>query len=168
MAHVYEAHDAQLDRTVAIKVLRPELATARGAERFLREARLLAQLSHPNIVPIHDVGEADGLFYYVMDFVDGETLRERLTRGPLPETEAIRVGVDVLSALEAAHAEGVIHRDVKPGNVFLVNQHAILADFGIAKRTDDAAEPLTSTGHFVGTPGYMAPEQAAAGEVTAR
>ncbi len=168
MAHVYEAHDAQLDRTVAIKVLRPELATARGAERFLREARLLAQLSHPNIVPIHDVGEADGLFYYVMDFVDGETLRERLTRGPLPETEAIRVGVDVLSALEAAHAEGVIHRDVKPGNVFLVDHHAILADFGIAKRTDDAAEPLTSTGHFVGTPGYMAPEQAAAGEVTAR
>jgi serine/threonine-protein kinase len=168
MAHVYEAHDAQLDRTVAIKVLRPELATARGAERFLREARLLAQLSHPNVVPIHDVGEADGLFYYVMDFVEGETLRERLTRGPLPEAEAIRVGLDVLAALEAAHAGGVIHRDVKPGNVFLVDHHAILADFGIAKRTDDTAEPLTSTGQSVGTPGYMAPEQAAAGEITAR
>lgn len=159
MARIYLGVDRSLDRPVAIKVLRPELATARGAERFLREARILARLSHPNVVTVHEVGEADGLFYYVMDFVEGETLRERLARGPLPLREGAGVVADVLKALEAAHRAGIVHRDVKPGNVFLLSDRALLVDFGVAK--SGRGETLTGSGERPGTPGYMAPEQIA-------
>ncbi len=166
MAHVFRGFDPALNRPVAIKVLRPELATAYGAERFLREARLLARLSHPNVIPIHDVGEATGLYFYVMDLLEGGTLRDRLELEPLTESEAFAIGFDLLKALEAAHAAGIIHRDVKPSNVFLVDGRAVLADFGIAKYTDDDVEPLTATGVSIGTPGYMAPEQVVGGAAT--
>jgi tetratricopeptide (TPR) repeat protein/tRNA A-37 threonylcarbamoyl transferase component Bud32 len=145
----------------AVKILRPELATATAAERFLREARILAKLSHPNVVPVHSAGEVDGLFYYVMDRIEGETVAERLERGPLSEEEAVRLGADLLRALEAAHVSGVIHRDVKPANIFLVGDRALLGDFGIAKPTGEDSPPLTAEGHQVGTPVYMAPEQIA-------
>ncbi len=166
MARVYRGFDHSLDRPVAIKVLRPELATARGAERFLREARILARLSHPNIVPVHEVGEADGFFYYVMDLVEGETLRERLVRGPLPLGAATGIVADVLTALEAAHRAGIVHRDVKPGNVFLHPDRALLVDFGVAK--GGRGETLTSFGERPGTPGYMAPEQIAGADADPR
>jgi tRNA A-37 threonylcarbamoyl transferase component Bud32 len=168
MATVFRARDLSLQRTVAIKVLRPALATAVGEERFLREARTLASFSHPNLLPIHEVGEAEGLFYYVMDFVGGETLQDRLELGPLSPDESASMARDLLSALEAVHGAGVIHRDVKPGNVFLVEGRALLADFGIAKLTDTSGEPLTGLGQVAGTPGYMSPEQAAGGRVTAK
>ncbi len=143
------------------------MATAIAGERFLREARILAKLSHPNVVPIHDAGEADGLAYYVMDCVQGETLDERLKGGPLHEDEVVRLGRDLLAALEAAHAAGVIHRDVKPSNVFLVEGRALLGDFGIAKPVDEGGEKLTTPGRQPGTPDYMPPEQIA-GESTIR
>ncbi len=159
MAIVFRAYDRTLQRDVAIKVLDPALATARGAERFVREARLIARLVHPNVVPVHEAGESDGLFYYVMDLVDGETLENRLHRGPLPRQQAVSIVRDILAALEAAHAKGVVHRDVKPSNVFLSGHRALLGDFGIAaarQRTEDA---LTYPGERIGTPAYMAPEQ---------
>lgn len=169
MASVYRGYDPSLDRPIAIKVLRPELATARGAERFLREARNLAHLSHPNIVAIHEVGEADGLFFYVMDYVDTPTLRELLTRGPIPTSESVRVATDLLKALEAVHAAGLVHRDVKPGNVFVTPDRVLLGDFGIAKAVEvKQGETLTSDGQVVGTPGYMAPEQNAGDQITPR
>lgn len=168
MGIVFLGRDLALERPVAIKVLRPELATADAAERFLREARVLASLSHPNIVPIHQVGEADGLFYYVMDFLPGATLAERLRQGPLPPDEAVRLGRDLLDALEAAHSGGVIHRDIKPANIFLRdNGHAVLADFGVAKSISPAG-PVTDPGRLMGTPDYMAPEQLTTGPVTGR
>ena len=162
MGVVYLARDVSLDRRVAIKIIRPELATALAAERFQREARLLARLAHPNVVAVHRAGESGGLFYYVMDYVAGPTLAERLERGPLPAAEAVRVGEDLLRALAAAHRVGVVHRDVKPGNIFLTPDRALLADFGIASRCAADTAPLTLPGALVGTPGYMAPEQAAA------
>lgn len=168
MARVYRGFDRSLQRPVAVKILRPELATARAAERFLREARLLARLSHPNIVPVHEVGEADGLFYYVMDFVAGETLRERLARGSMTHAETVRMGMDVLQALGAAHARGVIHRDLKPANVFVNPDRALLADFGVAKTSSSSGEALTDIGERPGTPGYMAPEQALGQKTTPR
>lgn len=164
---VFLARDVTLERPVAIKILRPEMATAIASERFLREARILAQLSHPNIVPIHDYGEADGLPYYVMDWVQGETLRKRVERGPMSEDDVVRLGRDLLLALEATHAAGSIHRDVKPSNVFLVEGRALLGDFGIAKTVDEAGEKLTTPGRQPGTPDYMPPEQIA-GECTER
>lgn len=166
MGVVFLARDQHLDRAVAIKVLRPEQATALAADRFVREARHLAHLSHPNIVPVHDAGEADGLPYYVMDRIEGETLEARLRRGPLPPSEGVKLGRDLLDALEAAHGIGVIHRDIKPSNVFLVGGRALLGDFGIARSTRDDA--LTLPGAVVGTPGYMPPEQSARGETSAR
>ena len=159
MGVVFLARDRTLERCVAIKVLRPEMATAEAAERFLREARILASLGHPNVVPVHSAAEADGLFYYVMEYVAGETLAERLKRGPLPAREALSLVADVLSALEVAHARDVVHRDVKPSNIFIIAERAILVDFGIAKPTEDDRAPLTATGQIVGTPAYMAPEQ---------
>ncbi len=160
MGTVFLARDLTLERRVAIKILRPELATAKAAERFIREARILASLSHPNVVPVHSAGEADGLFYYVMDFVEGRTLAQRLQDSTLSPREAEELGSDLLSALEAAHERGVIHRDVKPSNIFLVEGRALLSDFGVAKETGDESPGLTGTGQGVGTPGYMAPEQA--------
>lgn len=159
--HVFRAHDPRLRRDVAIKVLRPELATAAAAARFLREAQVLARLKHPNILAVHDVGEADGLSFYVMDLAEGETLAARLARGPLPGPEVLSLARDLLAALDAAHRAGVVHRDVKPSNIFLHDSHAILADFGVAHVTADTADSTARTepGRLLGTTGYMSPEQ---------
>ncbi|MGH7646301.1 MAG: protein kinase domain-containing protein [Gemmatimonadales bacterium] len=168
MGTVFLARDTQLHRPVAIKILRPELATASSADRFLREARTLADLRHPNIVPIHDQGERGGFFYYVMDYLEGDTLADRLAHGALPVAVAVRLGRDLLDALEAAHRQGVVHRDVKPSNVFLEGERAILTDFGVAKSRTDPGAGLTGPGQLVGTPDYMPPEQLAGAEVTPR
>jgi tetratricopeptide (TPR) repeat protein len=165
MAVVYLADDLKHHRQVAIKVLKPELAASVGAERFLREIEIAAQLTHPHILPLHDSGEADGFLYYVMPYVDGESLRGRLTReGPLPIPDAVRILRDVADALAHAHAHGVVHRDIKPDNVMLSERHALVTDFGIGKAVSGAATPqtLTTAGVSLGTPAYMAPEQATA------
>ncbi len=158
MGIVFLGRDCALERPVAIKVLRPEHATAAATERFLREARILASLSHPNVVAVHRAGESGGLSWYVMDYLPAETLAGRLARGPLPAAEAVAVARDVLAALVAAHRRGVVHRDVKPANVFLLQGRAVLGDFGIAS-SPRAGEPLTLPGRPLGTPDYMAPEQ---------
>ena len=165
MATVYLAHDLRHDRDVALKVLRPELAATLGPERFLREIKIAAQLQHPNILPVHDSGEAAGFLYYVMPFVEGHSLRERLAKeGELPVPEAARILRDVADALSAAHQKGVVHRDIKPENVLLTGRHALVADFGVAKAVSEATgrQTLTTAGVALGTPTYMAPEQAAA------
>lgn len=166
MATVFLAVDRKHDRQVALKLLAPDLAAGIGAERFLREIQFAAHLSHPHIVPLLDSGLADGRPYYVMPFVEGESLRERLTReGSLPLDEALRIARDVAEALEYAHGRGVIHRDIKPGNILLTAGSAVVTDFGIAAAMDEAAEPhLTRPGLSVGTPGYMSPEQACGDE----
>src|SRR5437879_4647241 len=163
-ATVYLAHDLKHSRSVAIKVLRPELAAALGAERFLREIEIAARLTHPHILPLHDSGEAKGFLYYVMPFVDGESLRDRLKREPqLPVEEAVRIAREVATALSHAHSQDVVHRDIKPENILLSGGEAVVADFGIARAIVAAgAETLTDTGLAVGTPGYMSPEQAMA------
>ncbi len=163
MATVYLARDIRHDRHVAIKVLRPDLAASLGADRFLREIRIAANLTHPHILPVHDSGEADGFLYYVMPFIDGESLRGRLDReGELPVTAAARILRDVLDALAAAHTQGIVHRDIKPDNVLLVGRHALVADFGVAKAVSEATgrHDMTTMGVALGTPNYMAPEQA--------
>ena len=166
MGSVFLAYDQTLDRRVAIKILKPELASATASERFLREARTLAHLKHPSIVPIYQAGESDGLSYYVMELVEGETLADRLADGPLGAEAAARLADDLLAGLEVAHANGIVHRDIKPANVILVGNRAVLVDFGIAKRVEKSDEQLTATGHVVGTPAYMAPEVLAGGEAT--
>src|SRR2546422_970315 len=164
MATVYLARDLKHDRPVALKVLRPELAAILGAERFLREIRLTAQLQHPHILTLIDSGEADGFLYYVMPFVEGESLREHLEReGQLPLDEALRITRVVASALDFAHGHGVIHRDIKPENIMLHEGEPMVADFGIALAVSAAGrERLTETGLSLGTPAYMSPEQASA------
>jgi hypothetical protein len=165
MGTVYLAHDTALHRAVAVKTLLPENASAQAARRFLREARTLAELGHPNIVRIYDVGrETDPFFYYVMEHLDGETLATRLQRGPLPVSECLSIGRDLLNALRAAHRRGVIHRDVKPANIFLVDGRGVLVDFGIAKTLSDSGSDGTQPGQVVGTRRYMAPEQLAGRE----
>jgi hypothetical protein len=161
MAVVFRAVDTSLDRTVAVKVLLPQLATARGAERFLRETEIAAGLNHPHILPLFESGEADDLLYYVMPFIEGESVRDRLKREPqLPIEDSFRIAREVASALEYAHERGVIHRDIKPENVLLSAGEAVVADFGIAKAIDTAGgERLTATGLVLGTPAYMSPEQ---------
>lgn len=168
MGTVFLARDVNLQRHVAVKILRPELATARAAERFLQEARILASLSHPNIVPVHRAGEADGLYYYVMEFVDGDTLRSRLLKDKtLSREEARKLGADLLAALEACHKVKFVHRDIKPANIFLLEDRALLGDFGIARSLEPDAEGFTATNQMPpGTPGYMAPEHRAGDEVT--
>jgi eukaryotic-like serine/threonine-protein kinase len=163
MATVLLAHDLRHDRRVAIKVLREGLAAAVGAERFLGEIRVTASLQHPHILPLFDSGSAEGLLWYVMPFVEGETLRARLAReGRLPLDVALQLAREMAEALEYAHRHGVVHRDVKPENVLLQGGHALVADFGIALALEQAGgERLTRTGISVGTPQYMAPEQAA-------
>jgi len=164
MATVYLAHDPKHDRLVALKVLRPELAAVLGGERFLREISLTAQLQHPHILTLIDSGEADGFLYYVMPYVEGESLRQRLEReGQLPLDEALRITRAVASALDFAHGHGVIHRDIKPENIMLHEGEPMVADFGIALAVSTAGrERLTETGLSLGTPAYMSPEQASA------
>ncbi len=164
MATVYTAEDQRHHRQVALKVLRPNVATALGPERFLREIEIAARLAHPHIIPVHDSGEADGFLYYVMPLMEGETLRARLVReGELPIPDVIRIVRDVADALAHAHRHGVVHRDIKPDNIMLAGQHALVMDFGVAKAIREAAtgERLTTIGVSLGTPAYMAPEQAA-------
>ena len=162
MATVYLAHDLKHDRDVAIKVLHPDLGAALGGERFLSEIRTTARLQHPHILPLLDSGEADGLLYYVMPLVTGETLRARLERErQLPIAEAVRIAREVASALDYAHRQGVIHRDIKPENILLHDGSAIVADFGIALAVQSAGGArMTQTGLSLGTPQYMSPEQA--------
>jgi serine/threonine-protein kinase len=161
MATVYLATDLKHDRDVAVKVLRPELAATVGPDRFTREIEIAAKLTHPHILPLHDSGEADGFLFYVMPYVEGETLRDRLHRvGPLPVGEAIRVTEQVATALHYAHERDIVHRDIKPENILLTGDQAVVADFGIARAVTAAAgSRLTETGLAVGTPHYMSPEQ---------
>ncbi len=170
MATVYLAHDLKHDRPVALKVLHPELAAALGPERFLREIRTTARLQHPHILPVHDSGEAGGFLYYVMPYVEGESLRERLRRETqLPLEEALAIAREVGLALDYAHRHGVVHRDIKPENILLSDGQALVADFGVAHAVEQGTEgKLTETGLAVGTPSYMAPEQATGGPVDAR
>jgi serine/threonine-protein kinase len=169
MATVYLAEDLKHRRRVAVKVLRPGLLGAMGPDRFLREIDVVAKLTHPNILPLHDsgvlpdaAGRSEGRPYFVMPFVEGESLRERLRREPqLPLDEAVRISEEIADALNYAHQRGVVHRDIKPENVLLEAGHAVLSDFGIARVTEVGAPTLTATGFAVGTPAYMSPEQAA-------
>ncbi|MEO8193786.1 MAG: protein kinase [Gemmatimonadales bacterium] len=162
MATVYLAEDVRHHRNVAIKVLHPELSAVLGSERFLKEIELTANLQHPHILPLFDSGSADGLLFYVMPFIEGETLRGRLSREhQLPIPSAVRIAVEVADALEYAHKRGVIHRDIKPENILLHDGRPLVADFGIALAVQQASgERMTQTGMSLGTPQYMAPEQA--------
>lgn len=162
MATVYRAHDIKHNRRVAIKMLHPELSALLGAERFLSEIRTTAALQHPHILPLFDSGVVDGLLYYVMPLVEGDTLRERLTRETqLPVAEAVRIAVQIAGALDYAHRHGVIHRDIKPENILLHEGNAMVADFGIALAVEHAGgQRVTQTGLSLGTPRYMSPEQA--------
>ena len=169
MATVYLAEDLKHHRKVAVKVLRPELAASLGPERFLREVTIAANLQHPHILPLHDSGVADGFLYYVMPYVDGQSLREKLTReGELPIPEAVRILRELADALAHAHKRGVVHRDIKPENVMLSERHALVTDSGVAKAVSEATgrQSITTVGVALGTPAYMAPEQAAADPLT--
>ncbi len=162
MATVYLARDLKHDRLVAIKVVRPEIAAALGTERFLREIQVTARLQHPHVLPLYDSGEADGVLYYVMPYIEGESLRDLLEREQqLGLGEAIKITAEVAEALAHAHSYGIVHRDIKPENILLSGGHPIVADFGIARAVSEAGgEKLTQTGMAVGTPAYMSPEQA--------
>jgi eukaryotic-like serine/threonine-protein kinase len=171
MATVYLAEDLKHHRKVAIKVLKPELAPVLGAERFVQEIKTTAHLQHPHILPLFDSGEADGFLYYVMPFIDGETVREKLNRETqFGVDEAVRIATEVADALDYAHRHDVIHRDIKPENILFEGGHAVVADFGIARAVTAAGgEGLTETGMTIGTPKYMSPEQAAgSGELDGR
>ena len=165
MATVYLAFDLKHQRKVAVKVLRPELAAALGADRFTREIETAAQFQHPHVLPLLDSGEASGFLYYVMPYVEGESLRDRLAQhGELPIHDAVKILVEITDALAYAHAHGVVHRDIKPDNVLLSSRHALVTDFGVAKALSEATgrQQLTTAGVALGTPAYMAPEQAVA------
>ena len=170
MATVFLAEDLKHRRTVAIKVLHPDIAASLGRERFLREIEIVANLRHRGILPLYDSGEADGLLYYVMPYVEGPTLRDRLDKEKqLGVEEALRITAELAAALDEAHSHGVIHRDIKPENVLFEGDQPLIADFGVARALEEAGgEKLTRTGVAVGTPAYMSPEQAAGGEADAR
>src|SRR3954469_22680907 len=164
MSRVFMADDLALGRAVVIKVLHPELAAGVNVERFKREVQLAARLQHPHIVPVLSAGEVDGLPYYVMPFVKGQSLAARVAKGPLPVADVVHVLGDVAKALAYAQSEGVVHRDIKPDNILLSGGAATVADFGIAKALSSSrrdTEGLTSMGTSLGTAGYMAPEQVA-------
>src|SRR5512141_682660 len=163
MATVYLATDLRHDRRVALKVLHPELSSALGPDRFLREIKLAARLNHPHIVPLFDSGEAGGFLYYVMPVVEGESLRDRLLRdGKIPLEESLNIVRGIASALDYAHRQNIVHRDIKPENVMLQDGEAVVMDFGIAKAVSVASgDTLTQTGMMIGTPAYVSPEQAA-------
>ena len=160
MALVFLARDLRHDRKVALKVLRPEISAEIGAERFLREIKMAAGLTHPHILPVYDSGEAGGLLFYVMPNMEGRSLRERLeTERQLPLDEALRITHEVATALDYAHRNRVIHRDIKPEHILMHEGNAMVADFGIGKAMSGAAS-VTRTGLAIGTPAYMSPEQA--------
>ena len=164
MATVYLAADLKHGRRVAIKVLHAEFSAALGAERFLKEIALTASLQHPHILPLFDSGSVGGLLYYVMPYVEGETLRGRLKRErQLPIADAVRIATEAADALAYAHERGVVHRDIKPENILLQGGHSLVADFGIALAVEQAGgggQRMTQTGFSLGTPQYMSPEQA--------
>ena len=171
MARVYRADDLVRGGEVAIKVLRPELAAALGHDRFLREIRILGRLSHPNILPLLDSREGGGSLYYIAPYIAGSSLQRRLKRdGALPLQEVIRIARDVAAALDHAHGSEVIHRDIKPGNVLLGDDRALVCDFGLARAVELAGgEWLSaSAGLAIGTPAYMSPEQATGGAIDSR
>ena len=159
MATVYLAEDIKHNRKVALKVLKPELAAVVGAERFLTEIKVTANLNHPHILPLHDSGEADGFLFYVMPYLEGESLRDRIDREKqLPVDEAVRIATAVANALDHAHRHKVIHRDIKPANILLQDGEPVVADFGIALAVGAAGGTrLTETGLSLGTPFYMSP-----------
>ncbi|NNF38868.1 MAG: protein kinase [Gemmatimonadetes bacterium] len=162
---VFRAHDLEHDRPVAVKVLHPEIASATAPERFLREIRIAATLQHPNVLPLLDSGAHEGLLYYIMPFVEGESLREHIDRiGALGFDDALDIAIDVADALGHAHEQAVVHRDVKPANILLTGGRAMLADFGIARGLAGVDQVLTTAGHTPGTPKYMSPEQASGAE----
>src|SRR5258706_8913693 len=170
MGEVYRARDTRLDRTVAIKVL-PEHLSAKPQlrERFEREARAVSSLNHPHICTLYDVGQQDGIDYLVMEYLEGETLAERLNKGPLPLDQVLTHAIEIASALDQAHRHGVIHRDLKPGNILITKAGAKLLDFGLAKVTSSEDGDITRTleGAVLGTAAYMSPEQAEAKPVGA-
>jgi tRNA A-37 threonylcarbamoyl transferase component Bud32/TolB-like protein len=170
MATVYLAQDLKLHRRVALKVLRPELAASLGNERFLREIEIAARLNHPHILSLHDSGEVGGQLYYAMPYVEGESLRQRLDREKqLPLNDVLQIAQQVADALSYAHSLGIVHRDIKPENILLSGEHAVVADFGIARAIDAAGgSRLTETGLAIGTPAYMSPEQATGEAVDGR
>ncbi len=181
MGEVYRARDTRLERSVAIKVLPAHLAESPELrQRLEREAKAVSSLSHPNICPLYDIGHEDGVDYLVMEFIDGETLADRLSKGPLPLEEALKIGVQIADALEKAHRQGIVHRDLKPGNIMLTSSGSKLLDFGLAKsestgggdddltRTPTVSQPLTAAGTVLGTYQYMAPEQLEGKDVDAR
>jgi LuxR family transcriptional regulator, maltose regulon positive regulatory protein len=168
MATVYLARELRYDRMVALKVMRPDLASSPGTERFLHEIRITAQLRHPRIVPVFDSGRTDAFeaggshLWYTMPYIEGETLRQRLVRQrTIPVDEAVRITCEIATALDYAHRRGIVHRDVKPENILIEDGHAVISDFGVARALDAAAASgITATGFAVGTPAYMSPEEA--------
>ena len=170
MATIYRVHDRKHDRAVAVKVLDPVLAATMGPTRFLREIRLAARLQHPHILPVYDSGETTGFLWFTMPYVDGESLRDLLTREKqLTTGQALAIAAEVAEALDYAHRHGVLHRDIKPDNIMLTEGHALVADFGVARPADLSSDmQITGPGLVVGTPAYMAPEQAMGDPIDAR